>query len=369
MAVKMITGDHVLIAKETARQIALGDDIQDASHLPVLDPNTKKKPANLVRDYGKTIMSADGFAQVFPEHKYLVVECLRDMGYKVGMTGDGVNDAPALKRADVGIAVQGATDAARAAADIVLTQPGLSTITVSIIVARKIFKRIQNFIAYRVAASLQLLVFFFIAVLSMRPVEYEPTQREQTSTDYPDHKAWPNFFHMPVLMLMLITLLNDGTLIAIGYDRAIASKAPEKWNLRVLFAVGGVLAAVACLSSLILLYFLLDSWNDAGLFQQWGLGGLSYGQVTTAIYLKVSVSDFLTLFSARAGESWFWQSPPSPLLLCAAACALTISTVLACAWPSSYPDGIFALGLGWRHPDALAVYIWVYCLVWWIIQV
>jgi H+-transporting ATPase len=207
VAVKMITGDHLLIAKETARRLDMGENINSAENLPLLDPETKKKPDNLGRDYGDMCLGTDGFAQVFPEHKYLIVECLRELGYKVGMTGDGVNDAPALKRADVGIAVAGATDAARAAADIVLTEDGLSTIIHGILISRCIFVRIRNFITYRIAATLQLLVFFFIAVFAFKPASYEPP----LGTDgYPDSQAWPEFFHMPVLMLMLITLLNDG---------------------------------------------------------------------------------------------------------------------------------------------------------------
>jgi H+-transporting ATPase len=268
--------------------------------------------------------------------------------------------------ADVGIAVQGATDAARAAADIVLTQPGLSTIVDGIVIARCIFVRIRNFITYRVAATLQLLVFFFIAILTMKPSRFEP---DNPPDDFPDDDAWPDFFKMPVLMLMLITVLNDGTLISIGYDNAIPRKVPEKWNLPVLFLVGSVLAGVALCSSLLLLYLCLDSWRDDGLFQQWGLGGLSYGQITTSIYLKVSVSDFLTLFSARTGDSWFWQSNPSPILLGAGCVALTISTTIACSWPSSSPDGIYSLGLSRREPYPLPLYIWLYCLVWWVIQV
>lgn len=328
---------------------------------------------------------------MYPEHKYLVVECFREMGFKTGMTGDGVNDAPALKRADIGVAVQGATgkrerflssidtfislilmhhiDAARAAADIVLTQPGLSTIIHAIITARRVFVRIRNFITYRVAATLQLLVFFFIATFTLHPYKFEPSNHGANIENYPDTRPWPAFFHMPVLMLMLITLLNDGTLIAIGYDNAIPSKTPERWNLKVLYTIGSVMAAVACVSSLLILYLILDSWNPEGFFQLHGFSGLSYGQVTTTIYLKVSVSDFLTLFSSRTGDSWFWESRPSNILLVAGSIALTTSTLLACYWPESYPDNIFALGLLRREPFNLPLYIWIYCLMWWVIQV
>merc|ERR1712054_415898 len=160
VAVKMITGDHLLIAQETSRVLDMGDCIVSGGALPLLDPETKKKPANLARDYGDRFLAADGYAQTFPEHKYLIVEGLRELQYRVGMCGDGVNDSRALKRADVGIAVFGATDAAKAAADIVLTEPGLSTIIEGILISRRIWCRVRNFLTYRVAATLQLLCFF-----------------------------------------------------------------------------------------------------------------------------------------------------------------------------------------------------------------
>jgi H+-transporting ATPase len=361
VAVKMITGDHLLIARETARVLGMGDYVKTGETLPLLDPETKKKPDHLSRDHGDMCLACDGFAQVFPEHKYLIVECLRELGFKVGMTGDGVNDAPALKRADVGVAVQGATDAARAAADIVLTQPGLSTIVNGIIISRRIFVRIKNFLTYRIAATLQLLVFFFISVLALKPRNFMPDDWE-TKSDFPDKHEWPEFFHMPVLMLMLITLLNDGTLIAIGYDRVEARDTPEKWNLTVLYIVSSVLAFVALASSIILLFLCLDSWNSGF------LGGLSYGQITSAIYLKVSISDFLTLFSARTNENWFWTTAPAPILMGAGALALTISTIIACTWPETYPDGVYTEGLARRKPYEFALYIWLYCIAWWFLQ-
>jgi H+-transporting ATPase len=135
-----------------------------------------------------------------------------------------------------------------------------------------------------------------------------------------------------------------------------------------LFVVGTVLAGVACISSLLLLYWLLDSWRKDSVFDQLGIGGISYGQITTSIFLKVAVSDFLTLFSARAGEDWFWASRPAPILMAAAGLALSVSTLLACIWPSSRPDGIPTIGLEREEPHILPVFIWLYCIVWWIIQ-
>jgi H+-transporting ATPase len=351
---KMVTGDHVLIAKEMARRLDMSADILLASSLPLLDPVTHAKPEHMKEQYGDLVAGADGFAQVYPEHKYLIVETLRELGYKVGMTGDGVNDAPALKTADVGIAVSGATDAACAAADIVLTQEGLSTIVRGIEISRCIFARIRNFVVYRVAATMQLLFFFFIAVFAFRPADYNP--------------QWPVYFALPVLFIMLITLLNDGTMIAVAYDTTEASQTPCVWNLRVLFTVGGVLAAVACLSSLLLLWALLASGQDGSFFQSVGLGVLTYGQITASIYLKVSISDFLTLFSARTGEQWFWSNCPPWILLLAACGSLLVSTIIACAFPKTVFDDVQVEGLALTEPRTLFLWIWLYCLVWWLVQ-
>merc|ERR1712232_424675 len=283
------------------------------------------------------------------------------------MTGDGVNDSPALKRADVGIAVFGATDAAKAAADIVLTEPGLSTIIEGILIARRIWCRVRNFLTYRIAATLQWLCFFFIAVFAYRPNKYMP-QDWQTNPDFravePNMQEWPPFFHMPVL----ITLLNDGTLITIGYDIAIAPKTPPKWNMRFLFSMAFVQSFAAMISSLNLLWILLSSWEENSWMKQLGIGGISYGKITTSVYLKVSVSDFLTLFSARAGGDWFFMVRPAKILLIGAFIALSSSTMIAMFWPLSYPDEIETEGLVRSPPYTLEAFVWVWSLSWWLAE-
>ena len=365
ITVKMITGDHLLIARNTADVLEMGSNIQSPDSLPTLDPETKEEPTDLAKTYGTLCIESDGFAQVYPEHKFLIVKCLQEMKFTVGMTGDGVNDAPALKRADVGIAVADSTDAARAAADIVLTRPGLSAIIHGIVVAREIFQRVSNFITYRIAATLQLLFFFFISMLWFHPSDYT----QPPSSELEDGETWPKFFHVPVLMLMLITLLNDGTMVTIAYDKTVPSPAPSTWNLPVLFMVSSVLGAVSCISSLILLHALLNSWDEDGLIQRMGISGIQYGQIVTAIYLKVSVSDFLTLFSARTGGRFFWSGerarPATPLLL-GCVVALGLSSFFSLFWPDSDPDEVLVEGL--KNNVGLFFFVWVYCLFFWVVQ-
>ena len=177
----MITGDQRAIAVETCRTLGMGTTIMGTDVLPQVGNSATGAPlalpSTLGADFGEVIESADGFAEGLPEHKFLIVEVLKQRGFQVGMTGDGVNDAPALKKAGIGIAVEGATDAARAAADIVLISPGLSVIIEAIAMSREIFQRMKNYVIYRIACTIQLLLFFFIGVLSIQPRSYHwPTE-------------------------------------------------------------------------------------------------------------------------------------------------------------------------------------------------
>ena len=348
VAVKMITGDQVAIAKEMCRIIGLDTHILLADSLPHDSASVAAHSKTLAADYGDVVQSCDGFAQVYPEHKFFIVETFRQLGYVTGMTGDGVNDAPALKRADIGIAVEGATDAAQAASDLVLTQPGLSTIISAIIVSRAIFQRMKNYVIYRIACTIELLFFFFIAVLFLHPDHFN------SDADFQAH----NYFKLPVVALVVITILNDGCIISIAYDIVEPPTDPENWFLTELFLVASVLGAVAVASSIWLLILAIEN-DHSHLWTHFKLQKMTYGQVMMIIYLKVSISDFLTVFSARTRSFFFTRRPGTPLLV-AAVVALGVSTLLGRYW--FLENGLEQID--WRTIGIL----WAYCFVWFLIQ-
>ena len=323
LKVKMITGDQTAIAKETARLLNLGDKIYN-SELLSEDATTVQRELLL-----SIIEDSDGFAEVFPEHKYAIVAILQDRKKRVGMTGDGVNDAPALKKADVGIAVDGATDAARAAADIVLTLPGLSVIIEAVYRARKIFQRMQNYCIYRVACTFQLLIFFFITMVSIDPEHFEG-----------GHGTTP-VFTLPVLTLVIITLLNDGTIISIAYDKVTVSRTPNKWNLYLVFTIAVLLGVIAFFSSLAVLLLGLSNMKDDQknkFLHSLGFGRFEYGEVMTMIFLKICISNFLTVYSARC-KSWFWTRMPGKFLAISTCFSMILTTVLSCYWYLNFSTG------------------------------
>ena len=345
VSVKMITGDHRAIAVETCRVLGMGTNVLGQEKLPLMKAEDLEVATTLGRDYGELCRGADGFAQVFPEHKYLIVESLRQQGFLTGMTGDGVNDAPALKRADVGIAVQGATNAAQAAADIVLTEPGLSTIVTAIVTSRKIFQRMKNFVIYRIACTEQLLFFFFMSCIFYHPNEF--------------NDDWPSYFYIPVIALVTITILNDGTIISVAYDNVHASQLPEKWDLNILYIVSSAIGLTALASSLILLSYALSSSDPNSQWASLGLPQLTYGEIQCLMYLKISLSDYFSVFNSRT-KGWLWTRAPSVVLVGAFILATAASTWLSVYWP--FGNGM--KGIEW----SLAGYCWLYVMFWAIVQ-
>ena len=181
----------------------------------------------------KTIEAADGFAQVFPAHKFHIVDVLQKHGHVVGMTGDGVNDAPALKKADCGIAVSGATArGAAAAASIVLLTPGLSVIIDAIKESRRIFQRMNSYAIYRIAETLRVLLFMTLA----------------------RDRRLQNFYPLTAIMIVMLALLNDGAILSIAYDNVIYRNKPEAWDMRTVLGISTVLGVVGVVSAFGLFY-------------------------------------------------------------------------------------------------------------------
>jgi H+-transporting ATPase len=311
--IKMITGDQVAIAVETAKQLGLGTNILDASSL---GDGKSKDTAKSV----KSIEDADGFAQVFPEHKFHIIEVLQQRGHIVGMTGDGVNDAPALKKADCGIAVSGATDAARAAASIVLLSSGLSVIIDAIKESRRIFQRMNSYAIYRIAETLRVLFFMTLAILVF------------------------NFYPVTAVMIVMIALLNDGAILSIAYDNVQYKNKPEAWNMKLVLGISTVLGVIGVIAAFGLFFLAERVFHLDKLHAQ------------TLMYLKLSVAGHLTIFLTRT-RGPFWSIRPAKILWMAVLGTQAIATLIAVY-------GLFMAPIGWGW----AGFVWGYALIWALIN-
>jgi len=292
--VKMITGDQLIIAKEVAHRLGMHRVILDAGHL--VDPEKSEE------EITQHCERADGFAQVIPEHKYRVVELLQKRGLLVGMTGDGVNDAPALKKANVGIAVHGCTDAARSAADIVLLAPGLSTIVDGITASRAIFQRMRSYALYRITSTVHFLMFFFCITLI-------------------------DDWQMRAILLILIALLNDAATLVIAVDNAKISQRPDKWRLGQLITLSLVLGALLTAAS----------------FGHYYVSKLVFHktkeEIETIMYLHISSCPHFVIFSTRL-SGYFWENIPSITFIVA-----VLGTQVFAMLISIY--GVIAPPIGW----------------------
>ncbi|XP_052157606.1 ATPase 6, plasma membrane-type-like isoform X1 [Oryza glaberrima] len=322
--VKMITGDQLAIAKETGRRLGMGTNMYPSTTL-LGDKNSQVNGLPI----DELIERADGFAGVFPEHKYEIVKRLQEMSHICGMTGDGVNDAPALKKADIGIAVDDATDAARSASDIVLTEPGLSVIVSAVLTSRAIFQRMKNYTIYAVSITIRIVLgFLLIAII------------------------WK--FDFAPFMVLIIAILNDGTIMTISKDRVKPSPTPDSWKLNEIFLTGVVLGTYMALVTVLFFYLAHDTNFFTDVF---GVTSIreSERELMAALYLQVSIISQALIFVTRS-RSWSFVERPGFLLLFAFFAAQMVATAIAvyARW-----DFCRIQGIGWRWGGA----VWQFSVV------
>ncbi|CAN1231734.1 Plasma membrane ATPase 4 [Linum grandiflorum] len=323
--VKMITGDQLAIGKETGRRLGMGTNMYPSAALlgEHKDPSIASLPVE------ELIEKADGFAGVFPEHKYEIVKKLQERKHIVGMTGDGVNDAPALKKADIGIAVADATDAARSASDIVLTEPGLSVIISAVLTSRAIFQRMKNYTIYAVSITIRI-VFGFMLIALIWKFDFSP------------------------FMVLIIAILNDGTIMTISKDRVKPSPLPDSWKLKEIFATGVVLGGYLALMTVIFFWVM----HKTDFFpEKFGVRAIrdSEDEMMSALYLQVSIVSQALIFVTRS-RSWSFVERPGMLLMIAFAVAQLVATLIAV-----YANWGFARikGIGWGWAGV----VWLYSIV------
>jgi H+-transporting ATPase len=364
--VKMVTGDNIAVAAYIAQLLDIGENIEDVRKLkgedleeyitlskilslaitkklkpeksekevddivedivdevkkalyttPLLQGSVKKHESEIIA----MIEKADGFAQVYPEDKYFIVDELQKVGHIVCMTGDGVNDAPALKKADCGIAVSGATDAARAAADIVLTAPGLSVIVDAVKIARVTFERMKSYTVFRIAETIRIILFMTLSIVVFQ------------------------FYPITALMIIVLALLNDIPILTIAYDNTKVREKPVKWDMKEVLVLSTWLGIAGVFSSFFLFWFTMTYMQ------------LSHDFVQSLFFAKLVVAGHGTIYNTRI-DDWFWKRPgPSWTLFNASFLSGILGTVIAV-----YGFGLMS-PIGWQW----AGIIWLYAFVWFL---
>lgn len=322
LRVKMVTGDDVAIGSQISSMLGMGAHLIPANDVFTKEMDLDHPPARVA----ERVDAADGFGRVFPEHKYAIVKALQSRGHVVAMTGDGVNDAPALKQADCGVAVSGATDAARAAAALILTEPGLSTIIDAIDEARRIFERIINYIVFRVSMTLDIM---FVVVLATIFFGFSP---------------------LTPVMIILLALLDDIPIMTIAYDKTPLPKQPVRWQMRRLLLESGGMGLLSIVQTFGLLIIGME-WLSNAQWQSWI--ALSQEQLQTIIFLQLVAGGHLLLFVVRSRDAFYGRPwPARPLLL--AVLGTQFVAVLICGF------GLVVAAIPWT----IIGLVWVYMIVW-----
>ncbi|CAA6659018.1 unnamed protein product [Spirodela intermedia] len=335
--VKMITGDQLAIGKETGRRLGMGTNMYPSSAL--LGQNKDESIAALPID--ELIEKADGFAGVFPEHKYEIVKRLQARKHICGMTGDGVNDAPALKKADIGIAVADATDAARSASDIVLTEPGLSVIISAVLTSRAIFQRMKNYTIYAVSITIRIVLGFMLLAL-----------------------IWK--FDFPPFMVLIIAILNDGTIMTISKDRVKPSPLPDSWKLAEIFATGIILGSYLAMMTVIFFWAAYKTDFFPRIFKVESLQRTAqddFQKLASAVYLQVSTISQALIFVTRS-RSWSFVERPGCCFHLSLSHSLNLSRSQIATLIAVYADWGFSAikGIGWGWAGV----VWLYNIIFYL---
>ena len=325
LSVKMVTGDDVAIGAEIATQLGMGPNLLVAGD--VFPKGTD--PAHIPTASIQAVERADGFGRVFPEHKYEIVKALQQGGHIVAMTGDGVNDSPALKQADCGIAVSGATDAARNAAALILTAPGLSTIVNAINESRQIFERINAYVYYRIAMTIAIMV---VVVLSSVIFNIQP---------------------LTAIMVVVLALLDDIPIMTIAYDRVKTAPKPLRWDMHHILVFSILMGIMATAQSFGLVLIGMEWMRDAALQARFPLDA---SHLQTMLFLQLAAGGHMLLFVVRTRNALMFAPYPSwPLF--GAIVATQVVAVLMCAY------GVLVTALPWE----LIGFVWAYVIVWTIL--
>lgn len=326
LSVKMVTGDDVAIGGEISRQLGLGEHLLVASEVFPKDVDPNKIPLSAAQ----AVERADGFGRVFPEHKFEIVKALQERGHIVAMTGDGVNDAPALKQADCGVAVSGATDAARSAAALILTAPGLSTIVNAIVMSRQIFERITNYIYYRIAMTIDIM---FVVVLANLVFGFKP---------------------LTAIMIVALALLDDIPIMTIAYDNVLTAQRPVRWDMHRIITFSSIMGLMALVQSFGLLLICIFWMHNAYLMS---IMQMYFPHLQTMLFLQLAAGGHLLLFVVRTRRTLFAPPyPSSPLFL--AIVGTQVVAVLLCAF------GVLVPALPWL----MIGLVWAYVLVWMVLM-